>query len=149
VKYTATFDKVELPQVQDLQNQAGQQGQSPLAPALNGQQTATPNMTGPEALVNGMSSGSIGLSMVGAYLPLIQPILQNAIQRVNLDVVILDGKNELHVKVASFFTDTKAIDQAAQMFGALPGGTPSSSGATTPPTPQQVPNGNPPPKGTP
>jgi hypothetical protein len=147
-KWHVAYDKIVLPAVQDTQEGDGskQQNQA-LVPALGGTLTPTPGPNDGSSGQGALSAAQMGMQMVGPYLPLIQPIIEQAIRRVTLTVSWQDGNDPMHLTVVCFFTDTGAIDQAMQMFGGAaagggtPGGVPGSTPTGSRPTPQ-LPGGN-------
>jgi hypothetical protein len=72
-------------------------------------------------LAGGSSSGALGASMVQMYLPLIGPILSDAIRKVTLTVKWKVGGEDESIKIICFFTDTKAIDLALQAMSLTTG----------------------------
>jgi general secretion pathway protein I len=138
-KWEATFEKVELPSADTMSSDATK------PPALGSGDTKLPTdkSTSSDALMNlagGSSSGALGASMVQMYLPLIGPILSDAIRKVTLTVKWKVGDEEESIKIICFFTDTKAIDLALQAMslttgtgtgtGTKPGGAGGGSGGS-------------------
>jgi prepilin-type N-terminal cleavage/methylation domain-containing protein len=138
-KWEATFEKVELPASDALSSDATKPGQ----PLGSGDSKTATDSKDTDALMNlagGSSSGALGASMVQMYLPLIGPIISDAIRKVTLTVKWKVGDTEESIKTICFFTDTKAIDLALQGM-ALASGTSTSTSTppATPPTNQTPP----------
>jgi len=125
----AQIQKVELPPM----GQPGDDGASP-------ERTPPPSPTDEKnqeqllGLAGGSESGALGASLVQLYFPLIAPVLENAIRKVTLEVKWSVGGESESLKVIAFFTDPKAIDEAARAFGAASGAIPSTVGGSVPPT---------------
>jgi general secretion pathway protein I len=127
-RYRLLIEKVQLPTAQDLQEGSGDGSGSS---AGGGKPIAAPSS---EPGVAG-STGDMGMSMVASYLPMVTPILDKAIRKVTLTMLWKIGNKEESFDVTCFFTDTRAVDDAAALLGGI-------SQQTTPPA-------NPPPPGDP
>jgi general secretion pathway protein I len=130
----ATIEKVQLPAAQQLEGTEG----AAAPPPAPGDEKNEEDLLG---LAGGSSSGALGASMVQLYFPLIRPVLEAAIRKITLEVRWKIGKDQEVLKVISFYTDNKAIDQAIRASG-LGGGaggggvSGSGGGGGTPPPPR-------------
>lgn len=120
--FFAKVEKVELPDAAELaEGMEGEEkkpgGSTPPPSPLD--EKNQENLLG---LSGGSASGALGAGMVQLYFPLVRPVLENAIRKVTLEVKWKTGGEEDSLKVIAFFTDTKAIDQAAAMMRAQTGG---------------------------
>jgi general secretion pathway protein I len=127
--FTAIVEKVELPDVAELA--AGLEGDDKGGATPPPSPLDDKNQESLLGLAGGSTAGALGAGMVQLYFPLVRPVLENAIRKVTLEVRWKAGGEEDALKVVAFFTDTKAIDQAAQMMRAAGGG----GAAPTPPPP--------------
>jgi general secretion pathway protein I len=118
--WKAVIEKVELPPVQKLTE--GMDSTSATT-------TPDPAAKDPAADLGLTGAAGTGAAMVQMYFPLVQPVLEQAIRKVTLTISWKVGKYEEKFDVICFFTDTKAIDQAAALTGALGGGTGGPGGA--------------------
>jgi general secretion pathway protein I len=109
--WTATIEKVQLPATAQLED--GQGGTTAAPPQVGGEENDDQLM----GLAGGSASGALGASMVQLYFPLIRPVLEAAIRKITLEVHWKIGKQEEVLKVVSFYTDNKAVDQAMQAAG--------------------------------
>jgi general secretion pathway protein I len=106
-RWQAAIEKVQLPQTDQLAGDASKdKAKPPPSPTDTANQDKLLELTG------GSTTGALGASMVQMYLPLIGPILENAIRKVTLTVTWKIGDEEEALKVVCFFTDTKAISLA-------------------------------------
>lgn len=123
--WKALVEKVALPEAAKLEE--GSKESKP-APAP-GEKENDDQLLG---LAGGSTSGALGAGMVQMYFPLIRPVLEAAIRKITVEVHWKIGKDEESLKVVSFFTDSKAIDQAMRQsgLGAITAGGGSGTGGT-------------------
>jgi general secretion pathway protein I len=130
--FAALVEKVELPDAAELA--AGMEGEDekPAGSTPPPSPLDEKNQENLLGLAGGSSSGALGAGMVQLYFPLVRPVLENAIRKVSLEVRWKIGGEQDSLKVIAFFTDTKAIDLAAQaMRAASGGGTGTDTGTGT------------------
>jgi general secretion pathway protein I len=133
-RWEAKIEKVQLPQTDQVTTDIGKAGQQAAATAAQG--TASETQQGGLASMANSTTGAMGAGMVQAYLPLIGPVLENAIRKVSLTVYWKVGSDEESLRVICFFTDTKAIMlmtgvQAAAASASSASGSSGSSGSGT------------------
>jgi general secretion pathway protein I len=118
--FSAVIEKVELPDAAELAE--GMEGDKPSGSTPPPSPLDEQNQDSLLGLSGGSMAGALGAGMVQLYFPLIRPVLENAIRKVTLEVHWGVGRERESLKVIAFFTDTKAIEQAAQAARAMSGG---------------------------
>jgi general secretion pathway protein I len=120
-KWKVTPEKVELPDVQDLQ-EAQKDGTTTTTEAPLKDVSSELGLTG---------AAGTGAAMVQMYFPLVKPVLEQAICKVTVTVSWPISKDqEEKMDVICFFTNTRAIDQAAALATGQ-GGTGTTGTGTT------------------
>jgi hypothetical protein len=115
-------EKVELPEAAELaEGASGKSGSTP--PPSPEDEKNQEQLLG---LSGGSESGALGAGMVQMYFPMIRPVIEQSIRKVSLEVHWKTGGEEDSLKVVAFYTDPKAIDQAANAFRAATGAQPST-----------------------
>jgi general secretion pathway protein I len=122
--WRAIVDKVELPNADQLQTvltnaqQARQQiqgGANPNNPTSN-----APTVNDP--LSGSNSPLGAGAGMLSSQFGIIKDVLEQAIRRVTIKVVWVEGRTPQEVELIAYYTDVRRVDQAIQIASAPPGG---------------------------